>query len=161
MTPCFCRGCLLQLGVIGTGTALLPTAVAMPESATAVTQAIAGDEHSIILTQDGCVFGFGRASNGQISLDADAKTPVRLLAMRQFKVLQASAGLAHTMLLTEAGEPFAMGSNRSGQLGRRVPAAADGSYELADVKQCYMPQRVAGLAGTRIVQVTLSLYLDV
>ncbi|MDR3739852.1 MAG: hypothetical protein P4L40_12635 [Terracidiphilus sp.] len=125
-----------------------------------IVSAAAGDEHSLWLCEDGNVYACGRGTNGQLALDISdtgpgstgAAAPTLIKAMHQFKVLQMGAGLAHSLLLTEAGEPFAFGSNKSGQLGRRVPG--DGlNFELADPSQCFVPLRVAGLGGTRIVQV--------
>lgn len=153
----------LQLGDGDTSARIIPAEIPVQTDGSPIVQVASGDEHTVMLTEDGTVFGCGKGASGQLALEPGETTDgysgasvfTRITSMRHFKVLQVSAGLAHTLLLTEAGEPFAFGSNRSGQLGRRVTPQGD-SFELPDLAQCFAPQRVAGLAGTRITQVCAS-----
>ena len=102
-------------------------------------QVVTGDSYTMILANDGTVFGCGENKDGQLGLgdNMDRNTFVPVPALPDGKLAkQVVAGSHHTMILAEDGTVFACGHNTSGHLGlgdtnqrntfTQVPALPDG-----------------------------------
>jgi len=75
----------------------------------------AGSSHSMAITSDGTLWGWGNNWNGQLGDGTTTSnfSPTRIMD----DVVAVSAGSAHTMAVTSDGELWAWGSNNWGQLG--------------------------------------------
>ncbi|KAL0074080.1 regulator of chromosome condensation 1/beta-lactamase-inhibitor protein II [Phycomyces blakesleeanus] len=93
-----------------------------------VTQAITGPNacHSVIISQDGETWVFGRNEKGQLGLgDILAQDyPINVRTNKNNenlfgdeKFITAAVGRNHTMLVAESGNVYAAGDNKCGQLG--------------------------------------------
>lgn len=120
-----------------------------------------GHSHSLALTMNGVIAGWGVNGSGQAGFDDDYPfVPIPLAITidigsgRGFKrgnmVIDIAAGDAHSMALTTSGEVFVWGSNSSGQLG-------DGT-----TTDRHTPKKVDGLANIRAIAAggAFSLALD-
>ena len=95
---------------------------------------------TVVLTDDGEVFGFGKGAHP----DQSDYMPRPLESLEGKRVTQIAAGACHVVLLTSDGEVLTSGSWLLGRLGR--------GYEVTlDTEKT--PKRVDALAGKRIVQV--------
>ncbi len=82
-----------------------------------------GHDHSLALTVNGCVYGFGSDRYGQLGLEKlntqsdnkNRKTPTLIPSLSN--IIAISAGDQHSLVLTDNGQVYAFGSNISGQLG--------------------------------------------
>jgi alpha-tubulin suppressor-like RCC1 family protein len=114
-------------GQLGTGSfeaALVPTSVRTDElpPGTAITAIAGGAAHTIALTTDGAVFGWGLNSSGQLG---DGKTVSRNVPAAVSTVTgftgRNSAGIAagdsHSVAVTSTGVVFTWGSNATSELG--------------------------------------------
>ena len=77
--------------------------------------------HSIALTTEGLLFGFGLNSRGQLGLGSSENMwtlpqPIKSLA-RKGAALNVAAGVEHTAVVMEDGSVYTFGRNDSGQLG--------------------------------------------
>lgn len=78
-----------------------------------------GQQHSVILTDDGevlcCGVGeYGRQGTGNT---LDALVPTSLDSLEDQDIVQVAAGQDHTLALTASGTIYSWGRNQSGQLG--------------------------------------------
>jgi RCC1 and BTB domain-containing protein len=75
--------------------------------------------HSLVLTQTGHVYGFGRNDYGQIGCTnyPHQLTPIKINGFNNEKVISVSCGYEHSLALTEYGEVYGWGRNDLGQLG--------------------------------------------
>lgn len=89
----------------------------------------AGDHHSLILTEDGTVYSFGRNNVGQLGIGntVNSSIPKKVASTADFnngdssnKVVDISAGEYHSLILTEDGTTYGFGSNGSRQIGTTV-----------------------------------------
>ena len=104
-----------------------------------------GDGHSIILNNNGRVFGckihgdlyYGENGDGQnnFSLKDDKFYPIKFFD--NIKIIQISVGAYHSLFLSDDGEVWSCGSNRHGQLGYDCTVT---SY----------PQKINGLTGNSV-----------
>ena len=93
-------------------------------------QVIAGEDHSMILTEDGTVFACGGNYLGQLGLGdtKDRNTFTEVTLPEGVVVAQIVAGKDHSMILTEDGTVFACGCNGHGQLGLRYSNQSNTFY---------------------------------
>jgi alpha-tubulin suppressor-like RCC1 family protein len=107
-----------QLGHGGQGDELVPRLV---ESLAGekVTGASAGATHTVVWTEGGGVYTFGRGNHGQLGHGEEECVcmPRVLKALEWRKVVGAAAGGVHTVVWTEAGEVYTFGNGRHGNLG--------------------------------------------
>ena len=80
----------------------------------------AGSQHSLILSQSGKLFGWGRNLEGQLGLGnrTSVKVPTLISALAEETVVEVGAGADFTLAVTVSGTVFGWGSNTGGQLGR-------------------------------------------
>ncbi len=104
----------------GQGTNLGSTLVATPIDTTnlagrTITQVAAGDDTSLLLTDDGTVFAFGVNETGQAglgtSLGSLIATPIDTSNLAGKTITQVAAGRFHSLLLAEDGTVFSFGHN--------------------------------------------------
>lgn len=77
-----------------------------------------GESHSLVATNTGQVYTFGRNSDGQLGLAdfVDRQKP-SLVSSIAGNVVKIAAGAKHSLVLSDLGELFATGSHHRGQLG--------------------------------------------
>eukprot|EP00899_Mesostigma_viride_P008347 jgi/Mesvir1/17513/Mv08769-RA.1 len=113
--------------------AILPVALgggvaATPAGSSArIRTIVCGGHHSILLTEGGQMYSWGRNNAGQLGFVPDVVSKdmatMQLLPVAAAgtlalpRVVAVCAGLEHSMLLTEAGEVYAFGDNSGGMLG--------------------------------------------
>jgi alpha-tubulin suppressor-like RCC1 family protein len=114
-------------GQLGDGTIFTrpqaAAAVVLPAGAGAITRIVAGNAHSLALTADGKLFGWGLNTEGQLG---DGSTmqhprPVAVALPRRSTATgwaQVAAGASHTLALTTDGQLYGWGCNKAGQLAR-------------------------------------------
>jgi len=106
-------------------------------------QAACGVDHSLILTEDGDVWGCGRGEEGQLGVqlveDTNQKLPCRIESLKD--IVLVSCGADHSMALDAFGRVWGFGENCKGQLG------------LGHCDREYQPVEVSMLRGTLAVQV--------
>ena len=106
-----------------------------------VVGASAGNRHTVVWTEGGEVYTFGRGSHGQLGPGGEQTVlaPRAVEALAGKKVVGASAGDRHTVVWTEGGEVYTFGYGVFGQLGH-----GGQQTELA-------PRAVEALAGKKVV----------
>lgn len=103
-----------------------------------------GDEHNLILREDGTVFGFGDNRFGQIG-DGSRKIKYRPVQVNGLEnIVDINAGVYHSLALKKDGSVWSWGSNAMGQLGNGTKVDSD------------IPVMVQGL--TDIVQIDANGY---
>ncbi|CAL9173745.1 unnamed protein product [Musa hybrid cultivar] len=84
-----------------------------------ISQISGGWRHTMALTSDGRLYGWGWNKFGQVGIgdNDDHCSPVQVNFPEEQKVKQISCGWRHTLALTERGNVFSWGRGTSGQLG--------------------------------------------
>lgn len=82
----------------------------------------AGDSHTMALSDQGTVYGWGtyRDASGQVGLQADGvkHKPTVILTLQNNPIIKIASGNDHTVALTKDGNIFTWGCAEQGQLGR-------------------------------------------
>ncbi|CAK0886835.1 unnamed protein product, partial [Prorocentrum cordatum] len=99
----------------------VPTAVPILQR---VAMAACGGDHSLLVTDCGLVWAFGRNSHGQLGCNGcrDASRPARVPVPR---AVLAACGADHSLVLAADGEVWACGRGTEGQLGTPLPEGCD------------------------------------
>ncbi len=107
-----------QLGLGHTANQSTPQFIPMPLGARPC-QISAGTSHSLVLCDDGSVYGFGANFIGQLGLghNTNQSTPQLISMPLDAKPCQVDAGFAHSLILCEDGSVYGFGYNHSGELG--------------------------------------------
>ncbi|XP_074111220.1 RCC1 and BTB domain-containing protein 1 [Cotesia typhae] len=103
-----------------------------------------GSHHSLALTEDGEVYGWGQNTCGQVGsgISTNQNTPRKINSgLAGKKIIQIACGQTSSVAVTNNGEVYAWGNNSVGQLGV-------GTY----INQL-SPQKVTGLNGIVIAKV--------
>jgi alpha-tubulin suppressor-like RCC1 family protein len=84
-----------------------------------VVAATAGSSHTVVWTEGGEVYTFGRGGGGALGHggEKNAHVPRVVEALAGKKVVGASAGDRHTVVWTEGGEVYTFGNGADGKLG--------------------------------------------
>eukprot|EP00882_Tetradesmus_deserticola_P032053 GHRQ01036268.1.p1 GENE.GHRQ01036268.1~~GHRQ01036268.1.p1 ORF type:complete len:372 (+),score=128.07 GHRQ01036268.1:366-1481(+) len=99
----------------------------------AVRQVACGDTHTLVCTDSGELYTFGRNQNGQLGHGNtnDLLSPQQVLGLQGKVVTSVAGGAEHSVIATDKGEVYAWGWGRYGNLGdgdrqdRHAPAAVD------------------------------------
>ncbi len=107
-----------QLGLGHRDDQSTPQLIPMPMEARPC-QISAGSDHSLILCDDGSVYGFGFNAFGQLGLghNTNQSTPQFIPMPLVARPCQISAGNSHSFILCDDGSVYGFGHNTSGQLG--------------------------------------------
>ncbi|MCL2498539.1 MAG: hypothetical protein FWF06_08010 [Symbiobacteriaceae bacterium] len=125
-------------GQIGSGAAGMRSVQRKPLAImTDVSTMAAGAAHSLVVTQDGALYVFGRNRNGELGLGhTTSQTRPQLTAVSD--VAYVSAGDRHSLALLTDGTLLAWGDNYAGQLGTGDRASSLHPVEvMKDVRQAY------------------------
>ena len=108
-----------QLGLGNTDNKNVPTLVTTIPDSLKVKAVSCGDNHTVIITEDGNLYSFGLNNRGQLGLGSNinSNVPSLVIDLNGLKVKAASCGKLHTVIITEDGELHSFGSNEFGQLG--------------------------------------------
>jgi alpha-tubulin suppressor-like RCC1 family protein len=92
-----------------------------------ITQVACGDAHSLALSQNGQVYGWGYTSSGQLGLGISGensdpsmrciKEPVLIEKLANIKITDIYAGYTFSIFINDKKEPYACGLNDYSQLG--------------------------------------------
>ncbi|KAI0496120.1 hypothetical protein KFK09_022427 [Dendrobium nobile] len=84
-----------------------------------ISQISGGWRHTMALTSDGRLYGWGWNKFGQLGVgdNVDHCSPVQVKFPQDQKVIQTSCGWRHTLALTESKNVFSWGRGTNGQLG--------------------------------------------
>ncbi|XP_059903496.1 probable E3 ubiquitin-protein ligase HERC3 [Gadus macrocephalus] len=86
-----------------------------------IIQVACGEQHSIVLTEDGQALSWGSNTRGQLGLTLPetsvVPSPTPVAALSGVPLVQVTAGGAHTLALSVSGTVFGWGQNDAGQLG--------------------------------------------
>lgn len=102
-----------------------------------------GDTHTLVATEAGELFSFGRNQNGQLGYGNlnDSLLPQQVTALADQRVVRVACGAEHSVCSTDTGEVYAWGWGRYGNIG-------DGHRQ-----DRHVPTQVQGLAAVKIEQV--------
>ena len=102
-----------------------------------VRQVVAGQKHTLFLSEDGLLYAGGHNTFGQLGFPGESNVPLPRLvpAFSERSVAAVACGQHHSMALTDWGDVYAWGRGSEGQLG-------SGRFETIVV-----PRYVHGLKG--------------
>ncbi|XP_043927005.1 RCC1 and BTB domain-containing protein 1 isoform X2 [Protopterus annectens] len=108
-----------QLGDGTTNPSAAPVMISINLANKKVIDVACGSHHSMALTNDGQVYGWGYNGNGQLGLgnSTNHPTPCRVTGLQGACMIQIACGCAHTLALTDEGLVYTWGANTYGQLG--------------------------------------------
>ncbi|OXB77217.1 UNVERIFIED_CONTAM: hypothetical protein H355_012584 [Colinus virginianus] len=133
-----------QLGNGATNQGVTPVQVCTNLLLKKVVEVACGSHHSMALSFDGDVYGWGYNGNGQLGLgnNGNQLTPCRVAALQGVCVFQIACGYAHTLALTDEGLLYAWGANTYGQLGN-----GNKSNQLSPLQIMMEKERVVEIAA--------------
>ena len=114
-----------------------------------VVQVACGYEHSVVVTENCEVFGFGRNDNAQLGLghtNNSHNTPQRIPALCGKEVVSLKCGAHFSLTLMADGDVYGHGANRHGQLG------------LGHPREQTLPVRVPALSGKGVAVIACGGY---
>lgn len=83
-----------------------------------VVHAACGATHSVVITESGHIYSWGRNFDGQLGIEGrkEKETPVPLIAFEDTKVIHASCGADFTVLTDDSGKLWGFGVDGFGQV---------------------------------------------
>ena len=102
------------------------------------------DTHSLAVTADGAVYGWGNGGHGRLGHgdQQDQLLPKKIEAFAGQRVVAVSAGVHHILAITSDGGIWSWGYGGAGQLGH-----GDGQRQM-------LPKKIEALTGRRVVAVS-------
>ena len=115
-------GLAWNAGGLGNGTpgSDLPIQIGVGDAQTSVQSASAGEEHSLVLTDNGEVYAMGDNSNGALGLGSMLLTPIFEPTLVTFlaPVTELAAGGKHSLARDRKGNTHSWGCGNGGALGQ-------------------------------------------
>jgi len=107
-----------------------------------------GDEHSMVVTDRGRLYGFGANDWGQLGLGhtKSANKPTFVRALKGEKITLVACGRTHTLGATASGKVFSFGAGGDGQLGH------------GDTEDSPFPKQIAGLPLEKVKILSCGVY---
>ncbi|CAH1401548.1 unnamed protein product [Nezara viridula] len=95
-----------------------PMKVEVCLSTKVVVEVACGSHHSVVLTNEGEVYGWGYNGNGQLGNgnNVNQLNPCRVMALSNIVIVKVVCGCSHTLALSDEGKVYAWGANSFGQL---------------------------------------------
>ena len=82
-----------------------------------ITQISCGYSHTLMLKQNGSLFGFGRNDFGQLGIGNNEHQNKPILILKDIQISQIHCGSNHSIFLKQNGNVYSFGRNEYGQLG--------------------------------------------
>jgi alpha-tubulin suppressor-like RCC1 family protein len=84
-----------------------------------IVKAAMGEQHTLLLSEDGDVFAMGMSDHGQIGIEGMDLfyTPTKISALSNRRIIDISCGHSHSGVVTDMGDLFCFGDNTYGQCG--------------------------------------------
>jgi alpha-tubulin suppressor-like RCC1 family protein len=148
----FSFGWYLSTGTFGSVNKLIATPIdATNLAGKTVTQVAAGNDHALLLTEDGTVFAFGNGADGKTGQGTDVggppiATPIISTNLAGKTITQLSAGFSHSLLLAADGTVFSFGANDFGAIGIG-PSSGDAFIATPINMTNLVGQRVVGISA--------------
>ena len=117
------RGSFGQLGTGGREDTLTPTRVPKCRLGRArVKMAACGDDHTLVLTEAGRVWAYGRGQNGRLGTgdEDDRTTPTEVAGLQGVTITFVAAGDNHSVAVSAGGGTFNWGCGYAGKLGHGI-----------------------------------------
>eukprot|EP01080_Neovahlkampfia_damariscottae_P004807 gene4807-8393_t len=97
----------------------IPTEIKIEEN---IKKVVGGFSSTIIITNDGKIYGFGESSSGQLGIKSDSiiYEPTEILSVKNLNIIDVACGYSHTLLLDNQFNVWSFGNNGNGQLGRNL-----------------------------------------
>lgn len=132
-----------QLGLGNTEDSLVPRKI-QGFQGIAVKMVAAGAEHTVAVTEDGKVYGWGWGRYGNLGLNDrnDRLVPEEVAAINGEKFTMVACGWRHTIAISDSGSLYTYGWSKYGQLGH------------GDNEDHLVPCRVEGLRNAHITQIS-------
>ncbi|KAL4588365.1 hypothetical protein LXL04_001249 [Taraxacum kok-saghyz] len=135
-----------QNGQLGIGTiedSLVPQKIEAFQGIT-VKMVAAGAEHTVAITEDGDLYGWGWGRYGNLGLGdrKDRNIPEKVSIISGEKMVQVACGWRHTISVTSSGDLYTYGWSKYGQLGH------------GDFKDHLVPHKLDALHGQFISQIS-------
>jgi alpha-tubulin suppressor-like RCC1 family protein len=126
----------------------------MSLSRTRVRSASAGTLHSLVVTEDGFLFSFGRGFEGQLGHRKSdvVLIPKKIRALNRVRITSAAAGGFNSLALASDGTVFSWGSDEYGETGINVP------HTVNELKGIYVKSIVVHGEGRCAVSAMGELY---
>jgi len=140
----FGNGASGQLGHGNTASQDVPTLIEYFETNSITATAVsAGGEYSLVLSDDGDVYAFGRGTEGQLGLggSTSVSTPTKITdtAFDAETIVSISAGEQHSLAATAGGDVYSFGNSGAGRLG----------YDAGSIQTT--PRKIPSFAGIRSI----------
>ncbi|XP_058123307.1 serine/threonine-protein kinase Nek8 [Anopheles ziemanni] len=136
------RTVLYQLHSFGTSSSMAP--LHLPPTLNIRSVATRG-QHFVAVMEDGSVYSWGEGHNGQLGHDALETwhhIPMRIEAIKQYRIVGATVGEGFTILQTDTGTLLSCGDNSHGCLGH------------GNKNALLVPKPIVKLDGSPVVQVS-------
>lgn len=120
--------------------------------------ACAAERHSLALTKDGALYGWGNGCDKQLASESGIVDRPRLIELPQLSIRSVGAGEDFTVLLTTSGEVYTCGGGggESGLLGYEADSEMQGSEQSRYMgRGRTQPQRLEALAHLPAVAIAV------
>lgn len=114
------------------GATVIPEEIKTKLDGVTIDQAVAGDRHVVVLTEDGDFYGWGNNAFNQTEITQDAK-----MKIKNDRIVKLGAGDQYTAALTDKGNIVVWGSTLANNLNR-IPKELDGKVRDFEIQTTNM-----------------------